>query len=643
MSSPISGPAGPGTSPLPGPASSAPNPSTTVAPFSVPTLPSSPSTSPLPGPSTSPLPGPSSASSPGTSQNNPFNVYNQINSNLVNYSGLYYTPTQLPTGTNQVVAYADALVTGVSPAYMNSPTLPGNRYFLNTATTCADSASNVHTRSVLVDNVLQSSVNTLGKTSSGQNTGLLYSLLASLNNIGSPSSSLYPGLSSTSLPVVSAPSSASPSPATGYLNNTALPSNLPLCVPVSVYIDGTNSATTSGWVTPNDQSNIDPLAISNRVEGFADLGSSLPPLESAGTILSTASLNQTASDLTNHVTTVSNNVKAQSIANTRARYMATYTAQLYPFLTTANVCSPGTTLAPDTNPTEMLYTFINYVSPTQSTTMPMSTVIDVLKSTVSLSGAIEIQPFVNGLIQAGNQSQQNLLNYLSSLVEASVVKPSATPYLLTLLPSWTPGDSNPTENDDDTDVSNFQCTVPITTSVPTPPSTVPGTPDSPVPPQYIVNPEYVSYQNQYIQYQNQYTRYQNKYLYYYQTYVYGFVPSAFNLVAPENPYGNNPCANNPYVNNPYSEYIPNPAYCSFISALEVLRKPIIDAFIALDVPSSSSNTPALLVQESYTDYAYAPLDDDMDWITLFYYGSLTLLGLYLFYCIYRKHTPRFPF
>lgn len=556
--------------------------------------------------------------------NIPSNVYTELSNNLVNYSALYETPSQLSPGIDQTVAYADALITGISPAYINSPTIPGNRYFINTSTLCADSTSNIHTRSVLVDNVLKSSVYTLGKTSSGQeNTGLLYSLMASLQSVGQ---TLSTPSSMSTVPIVSSPSvSASPSPSTAYLTNPDLPSNLPLCVPVSVYIDGTNTGTASGWILTSDMSTIDPLAISTSsstgqtVEGFDT--SVLSLASPAGSMLKPSDTGAMVGNLKNHVQTENKKATQQTIQTQIARYTATYGPTYYPFLSMTPICNPSAaTTAPGSTTGEMLNAFITYVSSTQSTTMPLDTVVNVLQMT-SVSG--DVQAFQSDILK-NTGSQQSLLQYLSTTEQSITTKPPVSPYLTPLLPSWNRGDPSPFGEDG---LSDQPLPTPPASS---PPSTVPG---SPVPPQYIVNPDYVSYQNQYIQYQNQYTQYQNMYLYYQDTNVNGFVPTTFNLVAPANPYANNPYTNNPYTNNPNPEYIINPAYCSFITGMEAFRKPIINAFVQLDYPDLYSNT-----QEGFTTVV---LDTNrVDWLEVAYYSALCMIGLYVVYCIYRKHRGR---
>ena len=235
--SPVSGPI---ASPVSGPMSS---------PVSGPV--SGPIASPVSGPIASPVSGPNANASPYASS---MSGLTQTDNNLLNYASLYYSPQQLPnTDPNTLIQYyTNALVSGTSPAYINSPTTPGNRYFLNTKTPCKDASGKLQDRSVLIDNVLQSKVN------KSNNNGLLYSLFSSLDNIASSSIFRVQDVCGTTPLYLS---SSSPS-STG----TNMGSNLPTCAPVTVYIDGTQTGVTSAYLTQSDIQEVDPLAIQS--EGF---------------------------------------------------------------------------------------------------------------------------------------------------------------------------------------------------------------------------------------------------------------------------------------------------------------------------------------------------------------------------------------
>lgn len=197
--------------------------------------------------------------------------------NLVNYGDLYKSPLEMNTWSKYLIAdYANALIVGNSPVYKNSPTvLPGNRYFLDTNSQCKDASNNVHDRSVVIDNVLQTLVD---DSNTSGNNGLMYSFFASLESLDKP-----------------LPPTPTYSP-TAYLSDVSGQSNIPLCVPVSIYLDGSNTTNASGWITDTDRAELDPLALK---EGF-DLGivQSVKPRDTIGM------MNNTLSSYANHVQTV---------------------------------------------------------------------------------------------------------------------------------------------------------------------------------------------------------------------------------------------------------------------------------------------------------------------------------------------------
>ena len=112
-----------------------------------------------------------------------YNVYNSYDPQFINYAELYKTPNEMKENTKVLINdYADALIKGDSIVYKNNPDLVGNRYFIDTKTKCLDkSDESIQTRSVLVDNVNETAM----KTAKNGNTGLMYSLLASLKLMNS--------------------------------------------------------------------------------------------------------------------------------------------------------------------------------------------------------------------------------------------------------------------------------------------------------------------------------------------------------------------------------------------------------------------------------------------------------------------------
>ena len=186
-----------------------------------------------------------------------YNIYNKFDPNFVNYGELYKSPREMKQNSKYLINYyADALIKGESPIYKDSPDLVGNRYFINTNSQCLDKNDNTktHPRSVLVDNVNTSAMNT---TKDG-NTGLIYSLLASLKTISSDE--MFNDISNNQ--------------PKEYINNSTdylkdlsnVP--LPLCTEVKVFNNDKKKTVVSGWVTANDRQDIDPKSIE---EGFVDM------------------------------------------------------------------------------------------------------------------------------------------------------------------------------------------------------------------------------------------------------------------------------------------------------------------------------------------------------------------------------------
>ena len=133
--------------------------------------------------------------------------------------------------------YAEALIKGGDNIVNREPiSLPGNRYFIDTKTKCLDKDNKEQTRSILVDNVHSES---MFKTK-GDNKGLIYSLLASLN-----------ALNTTKF------FTDKPSSSTDYLKNVDVP-NYPACEEVTVYANENQDTEIKGWMTESDRESIDP-------------------------------------------------------------------------------------------------------------------------------------------------------------------------------------------------------------------------------------------------------------------------------------------------------------------------------------------------------------------------------------------------
>ena len=168
--------------------------------------------------------------------------------NFINYGELYKSPGELKMNSKFLIGdYAEALIKGGDNLVNREPiSLPGNRYFINTHTKCLDKDNNEQTRSILVDNIHSEM---MSKTK-GDNKGLLYSLLASLNTLDT--SNFF---------------SEKPVSSTEYLHNTDSPT-YPACEEVTVYADENKNVEIKGWMTENDRKSIDAAAIK---EGFVNV------------------------------------------------------------------------------------------------------------------------------------------------------------------------------------------------------------------------------------------------------------------------------------------------------------------------------------------------------------------------------------
>ena len=199
---------------------------------------------------------------------------------FINYGDLYKSPRKMNMLSEYLIGdYADALVTGNSPVYINPPNiLPGNRYFLNTNSKCRDASNNLHERSIVIDNVLETLVDT---SNTENNKGLMYSFLASMESLAKNTYSVQP----------------TPSPI-DYLKDASGYSALPLCVPVSIYLDDTKTTDASGWIAKGDRDEIDPLAIK---EGFSASDGLQQP----------SSINQMTGALNSHIAQYNSKMNAQ--------------------------------------------------------------------------------------------------------------------------------------------------------------------------------------------------------------------------------------------------------------------------------------------------------------------------------------------
>lgn len=159
------------------------------------------------------------------------------NAQLINYADLYHNPSEIASlgDSSAQMEYSNALVYGISNVYKDEGKLPGNRYFINANSPCKDNSGFSHPRSVLVDNVLTSTMK-----KNGNNQGLLYSLFSSLTNLNS----------------------------IGIMTDVSNANDI--CVPVSVYLNDRNIDTDSqlAWVSRADYNQIDPAAINKGADLF---------------------------------------------------------------------------------------------------------------------------------------------------------------------------------------------------------------------------------------------------------------------------------------------------------------------------------------------------------------------------------------
>ena len=192
-----------------------------------------------------------------------YNVYNNFDSNFINYGELYKTPQGMKMNSKKLIGdYADALIKGPSDVYIDSPNLAGNRYFINTHTLCAnkENINDTNERSILVDNVMKSALN----QTKGGNKGLIYSLIASMKTLDT--NAMFLDMSNNQ------PTSFDKHSPSAYLSKID-ETPMPLCSKVSVYGDDKRSDIISGWVTKEDKQKIDPAALAEvQKEGYINMG-----------------------------------------------------------------------------------------------------------------------------------------------------------------------------------------------------------------------------------------------------------------------------------------------------------------------------------------------------------------------------------
>jgi hypothetical protein len=340
----------------------------------------------------------------------------------------------------------------------------------------------------------------------------MYSVLASLNQVTSFMPSTYTPLPATQLPVQTGKTptgSSTPNTASSYLSPV-----FPPCVPVSVYIDGTNTADASGWVSPSDYANIDPAAI----EGFTS-PDNVPEMPSMDDMI-----RHPTKSVQGHMANIKGfadkNVKALKESVKKAK-KSMYTSKYGP-PTSDNGGSGGGMAMP-----ELLTAFVNYhqddykqasTSPTSTAPIiPFKTVLDVLRKDE----------------KSNTLTDTNAQNLVTALLKA-------------------------TSTDRFTNIVTQDLTQPV-----------------------------------------------------------------------------NPVEHEGEGDGYYQEQLA--AYNNTIQSLDTTyRSNIIDAMMDFDNSATSTTTEAFQLQYSSVSAAYPPLD----MINHFYIAALIGVGLYMFYCMYKKHEFR---
>lgn len=196
---------------------------------------------------------PSSSSSSSAPNGSGMSPYDQMNTGFLNYATMYKSPREINnTPQNLMGYYSDALLTGSSSAQpvfqdeYKAGKLPGNRYFINTQTKCLDNSGNIQNRSVLIDNINETTMEEFPS----DERGLMYSFFASL---GSLQIDKTPSITPSTAPVSS----------TVHVRSDILPNCQLVKVKTTMNID--NAPLTQAYMTGDDINKIDQTAI----EGFS--------------------------------------------------------------------------------------------------------------------------------------------------------------------------------------------------------------------------------------------------------------------------------------------------------------------------------------------------------------------------------------
>lgn len=192
-----------------------------------------------------------------------YNIYNHFDPYFINYGEIYKSPQEMKMNSKYLIDdYAEALMKGKSRVVPpDNPDLVGNRYFIDTQTQCLDKNDDTkkHNLSLLVDNINSSAM----KTAKNGDSGLIYSLLASLKTLNSES--MFADMSNN------VPTEYKRMYSTDYLKNIDA-ETLPICIEAKVYPTDKEEEVITGWVREGDYENIDPVALK---EGYINAGATL--------------------------------------------------------------------------------------------------------------------------------------------------------------------------------------------------------------------------------------------------------------------------------------------------------------------------------------------------------------------------------
>ena len=211
--------------------------------------------------------------------------YDTMNKQFFNYANMYRSPSEVNEPSQDLVGYySNALLKGSAAAQpifqseFDAGDLPGTRYFINTQTKCEDENGQVQDRSILVDNVMESMMDTFNKNE----RGLMYSFYASLGSMQTSLPEIKKALSpSPSQKSTSSPSSSPQKPSSvNYLTSKPLSK----CKYVEVNSSNEPGANAiGGYVEDAEYDRVDPLAMTTQPvtqESFATMQEGFGPLMS---------------------------------------------------------------------------------------------------------------------------------------------------------------------------------------------------------------------------------------------------------------------------------------------------------------------------------------------------------------------------